>query len=96
MNFQQIATPSPDVVSQVVAGETVLMDLASEHYYGLDAVGTRVWQLLAQGLDLDTLSRLLLEEYAVDEAQLKHDLIALVGELADLGLVSLTAPAVEA
>jgi len=29
--------------------ETVILDLDSGTYFGLDEVGTRVWQLLAQG-----------------------------------------------
>jgi hypothetical protein len=40
---------SKEVLSQELAGETVLLDMASEGYFGLDAVGTRVWQLLQSG-----------------------------------------------
>ena len=39
------------LLAQELAGETVLLDLASENYFGLDAVGTRVWQLLNEGQD---------------------------------------------
>jgi hypothetical protein len=39
---------SPDVLSQEVHGETVLLDLAGETYFGLNEVGTRIWQLLKQ------------------------------------------------
>ena len=35
---------SPDVLSQEVNGETVLLDLEGESYFGLNEVGTRVWQ----------------------------------------------------
>ena len=42
---------SEDVLFQEVGGETVLLDLASEQYFGLDAVGTRIWQLLGEGAD---------------------------------------------
>ena len=47
MNLNQTITLSPDVISQEVSGETVLLDLESENYFGLDAVGTRIWQLNA-------------------------------------------------
>ena len=46
MNLNQTVTRSPEVISQEVSGETVLLDLESESYYGLDAVGTRIWQLI--------------------------------------------------
>ena len=41
-------TISPEVMSQEVSGETVLLDLQSESYFGLDEVGTRIWQLLQE------------------------------------------------
>ena len=39
----------PSVICRELSGETVLLNLESGVYYGLDAVGTRVWQLLMQG-----------------------------------------------
>ena len=43
MNLNQTVTLSPEVISQEVSGETVLLDLESENYFGLDEVGTRIW-----------------------------------------------------
>ena len=40
---------SPEVLHQEINGETVLLDLDSESYFGLDAVATRVWQLISEG-----------------------------------------------
>jgi hypothetical protein len=36
--------PSPEVLVQELEGEAVLLNLASERYFGLDDVGTRIWQ----------------------------------------------------
>ena len=47
---------SDNVLSQEVAGETVLLDLASESYFGLDEVGTRVWQMLKQGMGREAIT----------------------------------------
>ena len=38
----------PDVVSRVVSGEVLIVDLKSGHYFGLDPVGTRIWELIAE------------------------------------------------
>jgi hypothetical protein len=46
---------SPDVLFQEVSGETVLLDLESEHYFGLDAVGTRIWGLIGEGVSVDAM-----------------------------------------
>ena len=52
MNLNQTIALSPQVISQEVAGETVLLDLESECYFGLDAVGTRIWQLICDSGEL--------------------------------------------
>lgn len=79
---------SPDVLFQEVSGETVLLDLASENYFGLDAVGTRIWILLNEGASigkvLDTLER----EYDVDRSVLEDDVAGLLENLAEARLIS--------
>jgi hypothetical protein len=91
MNLNQTITLSPEVISQEVSGETVLLDLESENYFGLDEVGTRIWQLIKENGDLQTVYRTMLEEYEVDEERLQADLETLLGEIAELGLVTLAA-----
>ena len=68
--LNQQVTLSDRVLAQEVAGETVLLDMASEQYFGLDAVGTRIWQLLAEHGDLRRTYDTLLAEYEVGEEQL--------------------------
>ena len=89
MNLNQTITLSPDVISQEVSGETVLLDLESENYFGLDAVGTRIWQLIKENDDLQAIYNTLLEEYEVEEQRLQTDLEAILGEITQLGLVTL-------
>jgi hypothetical protein len=89
MDLNQRITLSPDVISQEVSGETVLLDLQSENYFGLDEVGTRIWQLIKETSDLQAIYQTLLEEYDVTEPRLQQDLDALLGEIAGLGLVTL-------
>jgi len=38
---------------QMVDGQVVMLELGSEHYYRLDAVGSRMWELLSTGGDVD-------------------------------------------
>lgn len=91
MNLNQKVTLSPDVISQEVSGETVLLDLESENYFGLDEVGTRIWQLIKETDDLKAIYDTLLQEYEVEEPRLQADLETLLGEISKLGLVSLEA-----
>jgi len=81
-------TLSKEVLSQEVSGETVLLDLQSESYFGLDAVGTRIWQLLQQDGKLQQVFDTLLEEYDVEAVQLKKDMNDLLNKLMDAELIS--------
>ena len=93
ISLQQKITISSEVLSQEVDGETVLLDLESESYFGLDEVGTRIWQLLNETSNLQTVFDTLLGEYDVDEKQLEKDLQDHVAHLVEEGLISLTDPA---
>lgn len=79
---------SPEVMLQDLGGEAVLLDLKSESYFGLDAVGTRIWHLVEQDGHLEVVHATLLDEYDVDAARLEHDLKELIGQLATTGLVT--------
>jgi len=91
MNLHQTVAISDQVISQEVSGETVLLDLESECYFGLDAVGTRIWQLIRAGGELRTIYNTLLEEYEVEESRLRADLEALLTEASERGLITLQA-----
>ncbi len=72
---------------QEIDGEAILLDLQSEQYFGLNEVGTRLWQLLARDASLRAAYGILLSEFAVEPERLERDLLALVAELANTGLV---------
>jgi hypothetical protein len=82
---------SPNVLFQDLGDESVLLSLDNDRYYGLDDVGTRMWQLLAEHSDVATVISHLLGEYAgqVDEATLRRDLGELIAKLAEAGLLTI-------
>jgi hypothetical protein len=91
MDLNVHVTLSPDALHQEVAGETVILDLSSETYFGLDEVGTRVWQLLEANGNLQAVYDALLEEYEVDAEQLGADLDSLLSSLRESGLITMVA-----
>ncbi len=80
-------TVSPKVLFQELDGEAVLLDLRSECYFGLDATGTRIWQLLDAHGDLDRVFQTMLWEYEVDATTLRRDLDRFIADLMDQGLL---------
>ena len=84
----RISIPS-DVLFHDLDGEAVLLNLQSGKYFGLDSIGTRIWNLIAEHHTLPVTYHILMEEYDVDAERLRADLLALVDQLAAHGLVSL-------
>ena len=84
----QKITISEQALSQEVNGETVILDLKSESYFGLDEVGTRIWQLLQEHGDVKKTFDTMLEEFDVDADTLASDMKNLIDDLTEKGLIS--------
>lgn len=83
----QRLTCSTDVLARVLDGEAVLLDLASGEYFGLNAVGTRVWELLAAGKPYGEIRAALIGEFEAPSATIERDLDELVARLLERKLV---------
>ncbi|NOT56167.1 MAG: PqqD family protein [Deltaproteobacteria bacterium] len=79
-----------DVVFRDLAGEAVILNLASGTYFGLNEVGTRMWHLLAEHGETEPVLATVLAEYEVEEAPLRQDLDALLHILVEKGLIVVT------
>ncbi len=82
-------TIPPRVLVEFLDGEAVALNLDSEKYYGLDDVGSRMWQLLAESGDPQTAAAQLEHEYQVEPEQLRADLAEFIAKLAGLGLLTI-------
>ena len=81
-------------VSCDLKGEAAILDLDSGVYYGLNAVGSRIWQLIQLPRSVGSLLETLSSEYAVEPDRCKSDLLELLESLADAGLIDVQAEAV--
>jgi len=72
----------------VLEDEGVLLDLASENYLGLDAAGTRVWQLIDDGETMRSVVATMLDEYDTNEETLVGDLDEFLNDLQAQGLIT--------
>ena len=78
-----------NVLLQELENEAVLLNLTDEHYFGLDDVGLRFWQLLDKYGDSADVIRDLKVEYDVSEETLHKDLGKFIIELEQAGLLSI-------
>jgi len=70
--------------------ESVLLNLDSERYFGLDDVGTRMFSVLSSSDSVEAAWQVLLEEYEVEPDVLKADLISLADSLIQQGLLEVS------
>src|SRR5687768_13494775 len=73
--------PARHVVSTMHGTRTVLMDSRSGHYYGLDEVGTRIWQLAEQGVPPARIVAELANEYDAEPDHLRQDVASFLEAL---------------
>jgi hypothetical protein len=72
-----------NVLSQELNGEVVLLNMDNESYYSLNSVGSRIWQLLSQKMNIESITQELLKIYKVDESTLCQDVAMLIHELCE-------------
>ncbi|MEA5419807.1 PqqD family protein [Spirulina sp. CCNP1310] len=83
-------TLAPDVLIQELAGESVLLNLNSEEYFGLDDIGTRMIAVLNESDSVAIAQAQLLAEYEVEPEHLSQDLLKLISDLQTHGLITIT------
>ena len=88
ISFDQNVRVTPDTLINIVGEESVLLNLKSESYYGLDEVGTRMWTALTTSDSIEAAYEMLLAEYKISAEVLQGDLQALLEKLIKRGLVT--------
>jgi hypothetical protein len=78
---------APHVVAAVHGSDTALLDMRSERYYSLDAVGSRIWALLASGYSVGEIASHLGDEFDASMTTIEEDLRALLERLERAALI---------
>ena len=86
-SLDAIVTIPEDVIFRELEGEAVILNLTTGVYFGLNEVGTRAWMKLAESRSVRMVVVALAEEYDVDRATLEQDVLGLLADLIDKGLV---------
>jgi ornithine carbamoyltransferase len=86
-NIENVSIPST-VFAQVVDDEMVLLDTQSENYFGLDAIGTEMWQVLNRHQNTNALKVYMLEHYEVSEDMIEKDIQTFINNLVENKLIT--------
>ena len=90
ISFSDRVTVPDDVLISNLQDESVVLNLDSERYYGLDDVGTRFLSILTTSESIEAAYDRLREEYEVDPQVLRKDLLALAEKLIEQGLIEIS------
>ena len=89
--MQRVFRTNPAIVWKLVHDEAVLLNPANGEYFGLNEVGSEIWKKIDGKKSLAEISALLLAEYDVVPTVLEADMLELIGELLNKGLIQETA-----
>lgn len=78
---------APEVHFRQFGDEVVLLDLARGEYFSLDALGARIWTEILAGQSAMAIVDLMARDYDVPCERLKADMLELLDELIDRGLL---------
>ena len=101
INFQElkgrgldalILKPSSGQMSSIVAGDEVILNTKSGVYFGLNPVGSWIWNLMKEGISVQDIKEKALEKYQVSPEDFERDLIEILQSLADGGLLEIQLP----
>ena len=77
-------------VSSDLGEDTVILNLKTGIYHGLDAVGARIWNLVQEPKTVSDILNTLLQEYDVEPDRCEREVGVLLQKLADAGLIEVS------
>lgn len=89
LSFSSRVIIAPDVLCRGMGDESVLLNLKTQVYLGLDAVGTRMWTVLKDSSSVQEAYESLLAEYDATAECLRRDLLEFLDQLRSQGLIQL-------
>ena len=91
LSFSDRVRIPDDVLISRLQEESVILNLDSERYFGLDDVGTRFLSVLTTSDSIEAAYQILVEEFDVDRETLRHDLVALIDNLSHQRIIEVSA-----
>ena len=84
-----VVSHAAGLVASDLDEKKVMMNIESGKYFGLDSIGSRIWELIEKPHTVRELVLELLKEYDVEENACRHDVLAFISKLYDQGLIDI-------
>ena len=89
--LSSVVSRGSDQVSSTIDDEVVLMSIEEGSYFCLNETGSEIWNRIAEPVSVATLCQTLADIFDGPPQEMEADVLALLGELADKGLIEVTA-----
>lgn len=90
MDLNTTIVASPDQVSTLLEGQAVILNLKSGMYFGLSAVGARIWGLIERPVAIIDIRDTILGEYEVDPVRCEKDILAILEDMERAGIIEVS------
>jgi Coenzyme PQQ synthesis protein D (PqqD) len=89
ISFPTRVSAPQHVLTRAIGNESVILNVKTGCYFGLDEVSSRIWAILIGSETVQAAYESLLSEYEVDSERLRNDIIAFIEELRGQGLLEI-------
>ena len=82
-----VISRSNEVVFSKLDDEIMMMSIKNSEYYGLDDIGSRIWEILLNPSTFNEIIKTLLKEFEISEEECSADVLEFLRALKDKNLV---------
>ena len=90
LDSNSIITQKQGLVVSEIDGETVMMSVERGNYYGMDLIGSRIWEIVKEPQSLNDIVKHLTKEYNVSKDQCEKDVIEYLIKLSEENIIEIT------
>lgn len=89
INLDTIINKNLEIDDTDLDGEKVMMNLDKGEYFMMNEVGSRIWEIISEPINVEEIINTLRNEYEVDEETCKDTVIEFLGRLDNADLISI-------
>ena len=89
INLETVINKNLEIDDKDLDGEKVMMNLDKGEYFMMNEVGSRIWEIISEPINVKEIISTLRNEYEVDEETCKDTVIEFLGRLDNADLISI-------
>ncbi|OIO66555.1 MAG: PqqD family protein [Zetaproteobacteria bacterium CG_4_9_14_3_um_filter_49_83] len=78
---------NPEMVFSDMDGEIVMMSIERGEYYGMDAIGSEIWNMLDEEISVADICSGLCKRFDVEESICRQDVLAFLEQMAERNII---------